>query len=741
MTVSGGIARVGFSGVGGVDRAGEEGFWVGEVAAGECSWTVISPLHREYPLGAWNFSGIVVLMYAACMVAGLAAIDVTGWRSGASARSKAGGAVDREGLLCGIKSAGSRGQRSRAFWRRAVMGVAMVAAAFHGMIHLVVLIPSRGGVGWRGEGKGRGGEVGSSSSSSMMTNPISSLGSGRRPKVVVMMPTRKNLHPVVTSKAFACLEAMKLGNPELDLDVFIFDRVVPRAASDKRPLSKVARIRNMMIAEAGVETNYDYTLWLDSDIVEYPPDLPTRLIRENPDGITAPLVLIEEPGPLGTDQFYDTTAFVKRHMSKVSDDTSPFVKGRNIDRLYPYLVPPGCDDDSLDWKCAMHHGHDVDSVGTIYMVNADIFRVGKAVFADHPSFTEHYPLMEHAWRMGRRVVVTSRSVARHANLPFYGESFHENVIISGGKFPPSLAGAQKANMTAWASLITSAYCKELGRLPDAGGMLSYMEHLQNGVAHVDGKAVAADEMFVRSVLSGSGEAKALLERESSGQGRFKIQLNFSSTPAKRNGLFSVTLHCHGIECMGAGTFNIINGIDCTYEPLPPTCLSPGALNDTTGTSRVDLSILTVNVSTIGGTSRGSNLEWEPVEGVLMGHQQIQLLGEETVYDRSLSVLKPGVYRMRASLKRFDGSRDESFEATADSSTFLVVPEDDSDMLQTVRGAAGMHARVTGERQQHESRYVVLAHSSAYSKASTQQLLSTIQQVAASSFWFESFSSI
>jgi hypothetical protein len=125
----------------------------------------------------------------------------------------------------------------------------------------------------------------------------------------------------------------------------------------------------------------------------------------------------------------------------------------------------------------------------------------------------------------------------------------------------------------------------------------------------------------------------------------------------------------------------------------------------------------------------------------MGHQQIQLLGEETVYDRSLSVLKPGVYRMRASLKRFDGSRDESFEAIADSSTFLVVPEDDSDMLQTVRGAAGMHARVTGERQQHESRYVVLAHSSAYSKASTQQLLSTIQQVAASSFWFESFSSI
>jgi hypothetical protein len=735
MAVTGGNTRGGFSGgVDGVDRAGEEGFGAREVAAGECSWTAISPLHREYPLGAWNFSGIVLVLYAACIVAGLAAIEVAGWRSRASARSKAGGAVDREGLLCGIKSAGSRGQRPRSFWRRALMGAAMVAAAFHGMIHLVGLFSSRGRGGWGGEGEGWvGGGGSSSSSSSTMTHPISSLGSGRRPKVVVMMPTRKDLHPVVTGKAFACLEAMKLGNPELDLDVFIFDRVVPRVASDKRPLSKVSRIRNMMIAEAGVETNYDYTLWLDSDIVEYPPDLPTRLIRENPHGITAPLVLIEEPGPLGTDQFYDTTAFVKRHMSKVSDDTSPFVKGRNIDRFYPYLMPRSCDDDRLDWQCAMHQGHDVDSVGTIYMVNADIFRVGKAVFADHPSFTEHYPLMEHAWRMGRRVVVTSRSVARHANLPFYGESFHENVIISGGDFPSSLGGAQKADMATWASQITSAYCKELGRLPDAGGMLSYMEHLQNGVAYIDGKAVAADETFVRSVLSVSGEAKALLERESAGQGRFQIQLNFSSTPARRNGLFSVVLHCHGIGCMGAGTFNIINGVDCTYGPILPTCLSPGALNDTTGTSRVDLSILTVNVSTIGGTARGSNLEWEPVEGVLMGHQHIQLLGEETVYYRSLSVVTPGVYRMRASLKRFDGSRDESFEAVVDSSTFLVVPEDDSDLLPTVRGATGMNAGVTRERQQHESRYVVLAHSSAFSKASARQLLSTIQQVAASYF--------
>ena len=51
-------------------------------------------------------------------------------------------------------------------------------------------------------------------------------------------------------------------------------------------------------------------MWIDSDLVEIPPDLPTTLVTANPDGVTAPMVLIEEPGPVGPNQFYDTTAFV-----------------------------------------------------------------------------------------------------------------------------------------------------------------------------------------------------------------------------------------------------------------------------------------------------------------------------------------------------------------------------------------------------------------------------------------------
>ena len=48
---------------------------------------------------------------------------------------------------------------------------------------------------------------------------------------------------------------------------------------DRRPLSKVARLRNIML-DIVADERYDYVLWLDSDLVDYPPDLPTRVSGE-----------------------------------------------------------------------------------------------------------------------------------------------------------------------------------------------------------------------------------------------------------------------------------------------------------------------------------------------------------------------------------------------------------------------------------------------------------------------------
>jgi hypothetical protein len=236
-----------------------------------------------------------------------------------------------------------------------------------------------------------------------------------RPRVVLMIPMRKGLHHEVERKFARALKAMEAGNPTLNLTTFIFDRAVPREKTDDRPLSKVARVRNIMLDEAKVTEDFDYVLWLDSDLVDFPPDLPTALIRVNPDGVTAPMVLIEEPGPMGTAQFYDTTAFIRRGKSSLAlHDRSPYYEGRNIGRFYPYVhgssgarAGATCRDDDLLpaagssalANCRRFHLSEVeelDSVGTIYMVAADIFRDGRALYADHLLFTVCMHTRRHA---------------------------------------------------------------------------------------------------------------------------------------------------------------------------------------------------------------------------------------------------------------------------------------------------------------------------------------------------------
>jgi len=403
-----------------------------------CAWVHISPLHNAYPLRPEEFLSHAALWCCLGTLCGLLAA--------------AGGNFLRGGKGWGLGGPlGSRGQVPRRLVERAVL----ILASLLSLGALASLFAPR-------------------SEAYDYDKPDG------RPHVVIMMPLRKDLHPEITSKALNCLRAMEGANPELEVELFLFDKVVKRIPSDKRPLSKVARIRNMMIDMLGGDMHYDYVMWLDSDIIEYPPDLPTQLIRANPEGISAPLVLLEEPGPLGTDQFYDTTAFVQFHRSGVSDDPSPYVEGRNIGRLYPYVLTPKCEDKNLyDWRCAMPRCQDLDSVGTIYMVSADIFTVGRAVFADH-SFTEHYPLMEHATRMGRQIAVVSSVVARHANLPYYGEIFHENTISGASGIPEAVKEANVTDVIGWIGTITSAYCDVLGRYPDEGGLIAYLSLLQVG---------------------------------------------------------------------------------------------------------------------------------------------------------------------------------------------------------------------------------------------------------------------
>ena len=185
----------------------------------------------------------------------------------------------------------------------------------------------------------------------------------------------------------------------------------------------------------------------------------------------------------------------------------------------------------------------LDSVGTIYLVAADIYTRGGAarpcpqraraearprpsraprcpgaertapragaVYEDHVSFTEHYPICEHARRMGRHVAMLTTAVARHANLPLYGESFHDNEHLpTSSRLPPDVReGASPSQVEWWIRTVRSAYCDMLGRPPDASGLLEYVRLLKKG--RTEGRASRrVDAAWVRQKLGESDEAHA-----------------------------------------------------------------------------------------------------------------------------------------------------------------------------------------------------------------------------------------
>lgn len=226
-------------------------------------------------------------------------------------------------------------------------------------------------------------------------------------RVACLIPIKPTLHPTLREFAFARAAALPLANPTLDITIMYDYGTVPKLKGDVRPWSKVARVRNNMLAQLDLNT-IDYVFWIDADVVDYPADLPSQLIAANPDGITAPLVVVEDHGC----RFYDWAAYIIKDRSHIEPENRWPVVGRNLAHDPPYW-PSEPTEEVVE----------VDGVGTIYCANADIYRTGIR-HADHPAFTDHWPVCERARTMGRKVCVHRGQVAVHANLPKFGEAFH-----------------------------------------------------------------------------------------------------------------------------------------------------------------------------------------------------------------------------------------------------------------------------------------------------------------------------
>lgn len=229
--------------------------------------------------------------------------------------------------------------------------------------------------------------------------------------VLVIVPYKPDMKPSIEEPSQACLSALKSDRkPPIAFDVLEQRRPFPSEPTDCTPWSKVTRVRNYTLDTCDWE-HYTHILWIDGDIVDYPPNLLDLLMEANPNGVCAPMVLIE-----GGNSFYDRSAFIIRGRSHFKPHHRiPFLSGRNLNFVPPYWAPSAA--------IPKENFVDMDCVGSVTLVNTDIYRAG-ARYEDHPSFTDHFPICCKAWELGGGVTCRRDVTAYHANLPKHGEQWH-----------------------------------------------------------------------------------------------------------------------------------------------------------------------------------------------------------------------------------------------------------------------------------------------------------------------------
>ena len=209
--------------------------------------------------------------------------------------------------------------------------------------------------------------------------------------ILVLQPTRPNHPQALRERAEVLLARLLWGNPDMHFDLCPDDtalRVPPHPSKYLRH----AMIRNYML-DTYLKDQHDYVFWVDSDLIDYDADLPTRLLEANPGGITAPLALLSETSGF-TDRFYDIGGFIE--------------KGHRARMWRPWFDQTG---DVID----------LDSVGCCYLAPAQLYRDGVR-YSPPPTdyYVEHWSVMKQARDRGYRVRCLTTCAAVHAWLPDYG---------------------------------------------------------------------------------------------------------------------------------------------------------------------------------------------------------------------------------------------------------------------------------------------------------------------------------
>lgn len=206
------------------------------------------------------------------------------------------------------------------------------------------------------------------------------------------MPQKKNLHPELKNIASKNLQRLGHANPDYLIEVIVDTRGPgdSHVSGLEKRVEHTATIRQSMIDD--YLGNADYVLWVDADVVSYPADLPTQLIRRGGGNVAAPFVLLDGWGK----RFYDIAGFVENG-------------------IWFNLEPPYCRQPGPVYS--------LDGVGCLYLVPGDVYR-GGAKHTPVRGFTDHLAVCRHAIKVGYKVLAFGDLLAYHADLPKYGEGEH-----------------------------------------------------------------------------------------------------------------------------------------------------------------------------------------------------------------------------------------------------------------------------------------------------------------------------
>jgi hypothetical protein len=160
--------------------------------------------------------------------------------------------------------------------------------------------------------------------------------------------------------------------------------------------AKEANARNAAIQKL-LQPHHTHVFWIDTDVVEYSPNIIEQLLELDSKNCISPYVYIEDNEWWDFKRFYDISCFID-------------LNNNNFNYCCPYT-----DNDFLKLK-------EVLSIGTCMLINADVYRSG-CMYDPFDPRNEHISFFEQARLKGYKVFASPKIEIRHAFLPKYNIPF------------------------------------------------------------------------------------------------------------------------------------------------------------------------------------------------------------------------------------------------------------------------------------------------------------------------------